>query len=271
MSDSRRNFLGAAAGLAVTLPTLALAGEKKSKTKTTDTTTTTTPVTPATTPPETPTATPAPTGPIELPPLPYAEDALAPTISAETVSFHYGKHHKTYVEKTNELIKGTDFEKQSLSEIVKGSFGTDRNSPNGAALFNNAAQVWNHTFYWRGLKPGGGGAPTGKVLEAINASFGSYDAFRKEFTTAATGQFGSGWAWLVENKGKLLVMKTANAETPITTADHRPIFVVDVWEHAYYVDYRNKRLDYVNGILDKLVNWDFVNEKLANSGNSSGG
>jgi superoxide dismutase, Fe-Mn family len=189
---------------------------------------------------------------IELPPLPYAPDALAPHISKETIEFHYGKHHQTYVTKLNELIANTDKAGKSLEEIVKSSQGP---------IFNNAAQVWNHTFYWNSMKPKGGGKPTGAIATAINESFGDYDTFRKQFVEAALTQFGSGWAWLVSEGGKLKVVKTPNAETPLTTSA-KPILTIDVWEHAYYIDYRNLRPKYTDTFLDQLVNWDFANKNL---------
>ena len=189
---------------------------------------------------------------IELPPLPWAQDALAPHISKETIEFHYGKHHQAYVTKTNELIANTANANKSLEEIVKSSQGP---------LFNNAAQVWNHTFYWNSLKPKGGGQPTGNIANAIKESFGSYEAFRKEMTEAAIGQFGSGWAWLVKDGSKLKVVKTPNAETPLTTSA-KPLITVDVWEHAYYIDYRNARPKYLDQYFDHLVNWDFANANL---------
>jgi superoxide dismutase, Fe-Mn family len=189
---------------------------------------------------------------IELPPLPYAADALAPHISKETIDFHYGKHHQAYVTKTNELIAGTANATKSLEEIVKSSQGP---------LFNNAAQVWNHTFYWNSLKPKGGGQPSGAIASAIKESFGGYDAFRKEFVEAGMTQFGSGWAWLVKDGAKLKIVKTPNAETPLTGAA-KPILTMDVWEHAYYVDYRNARPKYIDTYLDQLVNWDFANANL---------
>jgi Fe-Mn family superoxide dismutase len=190
--------------------------------------------------------------PIELPPLPWAKDALEPHISKETIEFHYGKHHQTYVTKLNELIANTDKAGKSLEEIVKSSQGP---------TFNNAAQVWNHTFYWNSIKPKAGGQPTGAVANAIKESFGSYDAFRKEFVEAATTQFGSGWAWLVKDGSKLKVVKTPNAETPLTTAA-KPILTIDVWEHAYYIDYRNARPKYIDTFMDQLINWDFANANL---------
>jgi superoxide dismutase, Fe-Mn family len=189
---------------------------------------------------------------IELPPLPYAGDALAPHISKETLDFHYGKHHQTYVTNLNNLIAGTPNADKGLEEIVKSSQG---------GVFNNAAQVWNHTFYWSSMKPKGGGQPTGAIASAINESFGDYATFRKQLTEAALTQFGSGWAWLVKEGGKLKVVKTPNAETPLTTAA-KPILTVDVWEHAYYIDFRNARAKYVDTFLDHLVNWDFANKNL---------
>ncbi len=189
---------------------------------------------------------------IELPKLPYAGDALAPHISKETLDFHYGKHHQTYVNKLNELIAGTPNATKSLEEIIKSSQGP---------VFNNAAQVWNHTFYWSSMKPQGGGQPTGAIASAIKESFGDYAAFRKEFVDAAMTQFGSGWAWLVKEGGKLKVVKTPNAETPLTTAA-KPILTIDVWEHAYYIDYRNARPKYIDTFLDQLVSWDFANKNL---------
>jgi Fe-Mn family superoxide dismutase len=191
--------------------------------------------------------------PITLPPLPYADNALEPHISKETLEFHYGKHHQTYVNKLNELIAGTPNASKSLEEIVKSSQGP---------IFNNAAQVWNHTFYWKSMKPKGGGQPSGAIASAIQESFGGYDAFRKEFVEAAITQFGSGWAWLVKDGGKLKVIKTPNAETPITTAA-KPLLTIDVWEHAYYIDYRNARPKYADTFMDQLVNWDFANANLA--------
>ena len=188
-----------------------------------------------------------------LPALPYAMDALAPTISAETLEFHYGKHHKTYVDNLNNLIKGTEFENASLEEIVKKSSG---------GVFNNAAQVWNHTFYWNGLKPNGGGEPTGVLADAINAKWGSFTAFKEAFTKCAVTTFGSGWAWLVKTPaGELDLVSTSNAATPLTT-DNKALLTCDVWEHAYYVDYRNARPKYVESFWN-LVNWDFVAANFA--------
>ena len=190
---------------------------------------------------------------IVLPPLPYAENALEPVITAKTLSFHYGKHHKAYVDNLNKLIAGTDYSDLSLEEIIKGTVGR----PERAAIFNNAAQIWNHTFYWNSLSPKGGGEPPAALKHKIEASFGSVDAFKKELAAAAVSQFGSGWAWLVLEDGKLKVVKTANAEDPLTTGK-KPLLTIDVWEHAYYLDYQNRRPDYVNAVLDKLINWEFA-------------
>jgi Fe-Mn family superoxide dismutase len=190
----------------------------------------------------------------ELPPLPYPKDALQPHISSETLDFHYGKHHQTYVNNLNNLVPGTEFEGKSLEDIVRSSKG---------GLFNNAAQVWNHTFYWNSLSPNGGGAATGAVAEAINAAFGSFDAFKEEFTKSAVGNFGSGWTWLVKGSdGKLAIVNTGNAATPLTDSGVTPLLTVDVWEHAYYIDYRNARPKYMEAFW-ALVNWDFANANLA--------
>ena len=190
---------------------------------------------------------------IVLPPLPYAENGLEPVISAKTLSFHYGKHHKAYVDNLNKLIAGTDYSALSLEEIIKGTVGR----PERVAIFNNAAQIWNHTFYWNSLSLKGGGEPPAALKHKIEASFGSVDAFKKEFAAAAVSQFGSGWAWLILVDGKLKVVKTANAEDPLTTGK-KPLLTIDVWEHAYYLDYQNRRPDYVNAMLDKLINWEFA-------------
>ncbi|WP_374420783.1 superoxide dismutase [Chromobacterium sp.] len=191
----------------------------------------------------------------KLPELPYALDALAPHISKETLEFHYGKHHQTYITNLNNLIKGTEFENASLEEIVKKSSG---------GIFNNAAQVWNHTFYWLGFAPNTGEErkPSGALADAINAKWGSYDEFKKAFTQTAIGTFGSGWAWLVKNNdGSLDLVSTSNAATPLTT-DKKPLLTCDVWEHAYYIDYRNSRPNYLDSFW-KLVNWDFVAKNFA--------
>lgn len=192
-----------------------------------------------------------------LAPLPYANNALEPVISANTLSFHYGKHHKTYVDNLNNLVANSDLAGKSLEEIIKASVG----QADKAAIFNNAAQVWNHMFYWHSLKSNGGGEPTSTLKQKIEASFGSVDACKKEFAQAAVTQFGSGWAWLVVDGGNIAVAKTSNAESPITK-NLRPLLTIDVWEHAYYLDYQNRRADYVNTILDRLINWDFAAANL---------
>ncbi|WER46626.1 superoxide dismutase [Fe] [Cupriavidus sp. WKF15] len=189
----------------------------------------------------------------KLPPLPYAHDALAPHISKETLEFHHDKHHQTYVTNLNNLIKGTEFENATLEEITKKSSG---------GIFNNAAQVWNHTFYWDSMKPNGGGQPTGALADAINAKWGSFDKFKEEFTKTAVGTFGSGWAWLVKKAdGSLDLVSTSNAATPLTT-DAKPLLTCDVWEHAYYIDYRNARPKYVEAFWN-VVNWDFASKNFA--------
>jgi len=189
----------------------------------------------------------------ELPALPYAQDALAPTISAETMEYHYGKHHQTYVDNLNKAVAGTADENASLEDIIMKAEGP---------LFNNAAQVWNHTFFWNSLSPNGGGQPTGAIADRIEADFGGYDAFRAQITDAGLTQFGSGWAWLVEKDGKLAIMKTPNADLPMKHGA-KALFTIDVWEHAYYIDYRNARAKFIEVVLDNLVNWDFVNANLA--------
>jgi len=189
----------------------------------------------------------------ELPPLPWAEDALAPHISAETIEYHYGKHHKTYVDNLNNAIDGTPDADLTLGEIILKAEGP---------LFNNSAQVWNHTFFWNSLSPNGGGQPTGAVADKITADFGSYDEFRTQITQAGITQFGSGWAWLIDNGGKLEVTKTANADLPLKHGQ-KALWTIDVWEHAYYIDYRNARPKFIDVVLDNLVNWDFVNQNLA--------
>jgi len=194
----------------------------------------------------------------ELPRLPYAENALEPAISGKTLSFHYGKHHAGYVDTLNELTKGTEFEGETLDHVILATAGKADKAP----IFNNAAQVWNHTFYWSSLAPkGGGGKPTGKVAGLIDDSFGSYDEFKRQLAAVCVGQFGSGWGWLVVEGGKLKVAKTADADLPVT-AGQAPLLTVDVWEHAYYLDYQNKRPEYVNAVIEKLLNWDFANENL---------
>jgi len=185
----------------------------------------------------------------QLPELPYAKDALEPHISKETLEYHYGKHHNTYVVKLNGLIEGTEFEGKSLEDIIKTSSG---------GVFNNAAQVWNHTFYWHCLSPNGGGEPTGELADAINKAFGSFEEFKTQFTTSAVNNFGSGWTWLVKKAdGSVAIVNTSNAETPVTHDGETPLMTVDVWEHAYYIDYRNVRPDYMAAFW-KLINWEFV-------------
>ncbi|MGE3775147.1 MAG: superoxide dismutase [Gammaproteobacteria bacterium] len=178
-------------------------------------------------------------------------------MSSRTIGFHYGKHHKTYVDNLNKLIAGTPFADQSLEQIVKATAGKAEHT----GIFNNAAQVWNHTFYWYCLRPNGGGEPPQALKQKIEASFGSVDALKKELLTAATTQFGSGWAWLVKDGDKLAVTKTPNAEVPLTSGK-TPLLTIDVWEHAYYLDYQNLRADYVNAVLDKLINWEFAAANL---------
>jgi Fe-Mn family superoxide dismutase len=196
--------------------------------------------------------------PFALPPLPYPEDALAPVISANTLSLHHGKHHQAYIAKVNELVAGTEFEGQTLERIVLATSGRpDRNE-----LFHNAAQAWNHDFYWRSMKPKGGGKPTAELATRIDAAFGSLSAFKQQFADAAVTQFGSGWAWLVSDGTGLKVVKTSNADLPLTKG-HAPLLAVDVWEHAYYIDYQNRRPDYVRAVIDKLLNWEFAAENLA--------
>ena len=194
----------------------------------------------------------------ELPALPYDKTALEPHISAQTFEFHHGKHHNTYVVTLNKLVEGTDLADASLEDIIVKSRGDAAK----AGVFNNAAQVWNHTFFWNSMKPNGGGAPSGDLAKRIDADFGGLDKFKEAFKNAATTQFGSGWAWLVVKDGKLEVVKTGNAETPVGTGA-TPLLTIDVWEHAYYLDYQNRRPDFVQSFLDNLVNWDFAAENLA--------
>lgn len=186
----------------------------------------------------------------DLPPLPYEMNALEPYISTTTMEFHYGKHHRAYIDNLNKLIKGTEFENMPLEKIVKETAG----KPEFTGIFNNAAQAWNHDFFWKSMTPNGGGLPSGELAEKINRDFGSYENFRQEFKNAATTQFGSGWAWLAEKDGKLQVVKTSNADTPLAHG-LKPLITVDVWEHAYYLDYQNRRADFVDAYLDHLVNW----------------
>lgn len=190
----------------------------------------------------------------ELPPLPFEKGALAPHISEETLEYHYGKHHKTYVDKLNGLVPGTEFEGKPLEDVVKTSTG---------GIFNNAAQVWNHTFFWNCLSPNGGGEPTGAIADAINKAFGSFDKFKEEFTTSAINNFGSSWTWLVKKAdGNLAIVNTSNAGTPLTDSSVTPLMTVDLWEHAYYIDYRNARPKYMEGFW-ALVNWDFAEQNFS--------
>jgi Fe-Mn family superoxide dismutase len=223
----RREFLAASAGAAVLLATGGLAGLARAAT------------------------------PFALPPLPFAENALDPVISARTLGFHYGKHHRGYVDNLNKLVAGTAFADLPLEKIITETAGkADKN-----AIFNNAAQAWNHAFYWRSLRPEGGGEPPAVLKQKIEAAFGSVEACKKELATAATTQFGSGWAWLVLKGDALKVVKTGNADVPLTQGLH-PLLTIDVWEHAYYLDYQNRRADHVSAVLEKLINWGFAAENL---------
>jgi superoxide dismutase, Fe-Mn family len=195
-----------------------------------------------------------------LPPLPYAENALEPVISAKTVRLHYGKHNKGYVDTLNQLVAGTPFADMSLKELVLSTAGKPAHAP----IFNNAAQAWNHAFYWHSLRAGGGGVPPRALKARIDSTFGGLEALKEELGTAATTLFGSGWAWLVLDGGKLRVVQTANAENPLA-AYTKPLLVIDVWEHAYYVDFENRRADYVKGAMEKLINWDFAVENLSSA------
>ena len=197
--------------------------------------------------------------PFQQPALPYATDALeAYGMKAETFEYHYGKHHKAYVDNLNKLVAGTEYDALSLEEVIQKTYG----DASKAGIFNNAAQTWNHTFFWNSLKPGGGGAPSGDLAAKIDAAFGSYDKFKEEFANAAATQFGSGWAWLVEDNGTLAIAKTPNAENPVALGK-KALLTLDVWEHAYYIDFRNARPAFIQNFLDKLVNWDFVAANLA--------
>lgn len=196
-----------------------------------------------------------------LPALPYADNALDPVISSNTLGFHYGKHHKTYVDNLNKAVAGTPYADMSLKDIITGTYG----QADKTAIYNNAAQTWNHTFYWNSLRAQGGGEPPAALKKIIDSSFGGVDALKKEIATAATGQFGSGWVWLAADSkdgSKLKVVKTGNADTPLTMS-LKPLLTIDVWEHAYYLDYQNRRADYVNAVLDKLINWEFAQQNLA--------
>ena len=192
-----------------------------------------------------------------LPPLPYPENALDPVISANTLSFHYGKHHKAYVDNLNKLAAGTEYESMPLEQVIRDTAG----KPDKTGVFNNAAQVWNHTFFWNCLRSGKGGKPTGRIAQMIDSDLGGYDNFKKEFANACVTQFGSGWGWLVANGGKLSIMKTPNAENPLSKGQ-TALLTIDVWEHAYSLDDQNRRPDFVNAVIDKLLNWDFATENL---------
>tara|TARA_B110000483_G_C18190412_1_gene540719 strand:- start:780 stop:1370 length:591 start_codon:yes stop_codon:yes gene_type:complete len=194
---------------------------------------------------------------ITVPPLPYADTALEPHMTANTLSFHFGKHHQAYATNLNKLIAGTDLEDNTLLEIIQQSAIDSKL----AGVFNNASQVFNHSFFWESMKPQGGGAPHGKIAELINSSFGSYEKFAEAFTAAAMTQFGSGWAWLVLDGDKLVIEKTANADSPIAHG-RKPLITIDVWEHAYYLDFQNLRPKYIQTFLDSLVNWDFANSNI---------
>jgi len=194
----------------------------------------------------------------ELPQLPYPMDALQPHMSSRTLEFHHGKHHKAYVDNLNNLVKDTPFARQSLEDIIKATAKDESK----AGVFNNAAQVWNHTFFWNCMKPHGGGQPTGDVAKGIEQAFGGFDKFKQEFKQAATTQFGSGWAWLVADGGKLKITKTPNAVNPLSQG-HTALLTCDVWEHAYYLDFQNRRPDFVQTFLDHLVNWEFVAKTLS--------
>jgi superoxide dismutase, Fe-Mn family len=194
----------------------------------------------------------------EQPALPYDFNALEPHMTAKTFEFHFGKHHAAYVTNLNNLTKDTPLADKSLEEIIKATFG----DPSKAGIFNNAAQVWNHTFFWKSMKPNGGGTPTGDLATQINATFGSLDKFKEEFKAAATTQFGSGWAWLVKDGNTLKITKTGNAENPIAHGQ-TPLLTLDVWEHAYYIDFQNRRPDFISTYLENLVNWDFAAANLA--------
>ena len=193
----------------------------------------------------------------QLPPLPYAEDALEPYVSSRTMGFHHGKHHQAYVDNLNKLTTGTPWAGQPLEKVIQEAAGV----ADKAAVFNNAAQVWNHTFFWHSMRPGGGGQPTGRLKGLIEKSFGSFEEFQKAFVDAAVGQFGSGWVWLVQDEDRLKIEKTSNADTPVAHGQ-TPLLTCDVWEHAYYLDYQNRRKDFVQAYLDHLVDWDFATSQL---------
>lgn len=201
-----------------------------------------------------------PAGPFQLPSLPWPENALDPVISARTIGLHYGKHHRTYVNKLNELVNGTPMADMPLERVIaESASGGERQK-----IFNNAAQIWNHTFFWNCLRAGGGGKPSGEIAQRIDADLGGYDRFRQQLAQAAVDCFGSGWAWLVDRGGKLEIVATSNAGTPLTQGA-TPLLTIDVWEHAYYVDYENRRPDFVNAVIEKLLNWDFAQQQLASA------
>jgi Fe-Mn family superoxide dismutase len=202
-------------------------------------------------------------GPFQLPPLPWDESALDPVISARTMEFHYGKHHRTYVNKLNELVAGTRFADLPLEQVIRETASADEHKK----IFNNAAQTWNHTFFWNCLKPNGGGKPSADLASRIDSDLGGYDTFKTRFAQAAVDQFGSGWAWLVARGGKLEIISTSNAGTPIS-GDATPLLTIDVWEHAYYLDYQNRRPDFANAVIDKLLNWEFAAQQMAKAGSS---
>ena len=191
------------------------------------------------------------------PALPYVENALEPHISANTIGFHYGKHHATYIKKYNDMVAGTPHDDLNIEDVIAAT----ANDAEKAGLFNNGAQAWNHSFYWNSLSPDGGGKPSGQVAEKIDTDFGGYEKFKEELANAAATQFGSGWAWLVLDKGQLKVVKTANAQTPLTNGMF-PILTIDVWEHAYYLDYQNRRPDYISAVIDELLNWEFASQNF---------
>jgi Fe-Mn family superoxide dismutase len=195
---------------------------------------------------------------VQLPELPFAKNALEPHISENTINFHYGKHHQGYVNNLNNLIKGTKFEQKSLEEIIQLSFDDKSNQ----AIFNNAAQIWNHTFYWHSISPNGGGKPSGTLLNKIEENFGSFENFSSQFKNAAATQFGSGWAWLVLEENRLKIVKTDNAQTPLTNKNLKPLITIDVWEHAYYLDFQNARPNYIDSFMNHLINWNFANSNL---------
>lgn len=199
--------------------------------------------------------------PFTLAPLPYEQNALEPYISARTLSYHYSKHHKGYVDKLNELVAGTNFEGMKLEEVIKETAG----KAGKTGIFNNAAQVWNHDFYWRSLSPTGGGKPPKRLAGRIDADFGGFEKFLEQFAQAGMKQFGTGWAWLVEKGGKLTVTNTGDAENPLSQGQGKPLLTLDVWEHAYYLDYQNRRQDYLAKVLEKLLNWEFAEKQIQDS------